>query len=98
MRPDLTVPLPEMQSEYDGRSSVRLLRTRARSPPRLRGDEGAGLAFAGMHTPLSLEHTLATGSDPARPRSRPRWLGLGVFLAALLPALTAIWATPWFIT
>lgn len=37
---------------------------------------------------------IAAEMDSARSR---RW-GLGIFLLALLPALGAIWATPWFVT
>src|SRR4051794_21326636 len=59
------------------------------------GAPGWLLRIAGTHDPLlSTEAHTAAGTDPARSR---RW-GLGVFLVALLPALTAIWANPWFVT
>jgi hypothetical protein len=58
------------------------------------GKKETGLAFAGTRAALSFTNLLASEKDSARSR---RW-GLGVFLVALLPALIAIWATPWFIT
>src|SRR5262249_15904650 len=93
------VPLPEMQSEDDGRSSVRLLRTRARPLLSPRGEGGPGwllFRFARTRVPLSSEPRLAAEWDPARPRCR---IGGGVvFLVALLPTLIAIWVVPGFVT
>jgi hypothetical protein len=45
--------------------------------------------------PLSCESPLAAGNEPAR---YSRWASAAFFVLLLVPALSAIWGVPWFVT
>lgn len=71
-----------------------MLRTPSPVFSTLLGAEKTGLAYVGTRAALSFSTFFAAETDSARSR---RW-GLWVFFVSLLPALVAVWSTPWFVT